>query len=95
MLAASLLIPTVRAYADDDSPGNHRQREALREDQRELAQLRDLCRREIRDKKRKIWQDRRDIYEKIVTGYDRNGRYEWRYGKRERYEYRDRHYDRD
>ena len=27
LLAAPLLIPSVRAYADDDSPGNHRQRE--------------------------------------------------------------------
>jgi hypothetical protein len=27
LLAASLLIPSVRAYADDNSPGNRRQRE--------------------------------------------------------------------
>ena len=33
LLADSLLIPSVRAYADDDSPGNDRQREALRQDQ--------------------------------------------------------------
>jgi hypothetical protein len=44
LLAAPLLIPSVRAYADDDSPGNHRQREALRQDQRKLAQLRDPVR---------------------------------------------------
>jgi hypothetical protein len=36
LLAASLIIPSVRAYADDNPPGNHRQREALRQDQREL-----------------------------------------------------------
>jgi len=44
LLAAPLLIPSVRAYADDDSPGNHRQREALRQDQRKLEQLRDPVR---------------------------------------------------
>ena len=44
LLADSLLIPSVRAYADDDSPGNHRQREALRQDQRKLEQLRDPVR---------------------------------------------------
>lgn len=31
-LAVSLLIPSGRAYADDDPPGNDRQREALRQD---------------------------------------------------------------
>ena len=42
LLAASLIVPSVRAYADDDNPpGNHRQREALRQDQRELQELRD------------------------------------------------------
>ena len=107
LLAASLLIPTVRSYADDDPPGNPRQREELRRDQRDLERLRDQRQREIRegdrreareysdkirDKRKEIWQDRRDIYgNDHDRRYDRDGRYGWRYGQGERYGYRDRH----
>jgi hypothetical protein len=113
LLAVSLVIPTVRSYADDNPPGNHRQREALRQDQRELERLRDQRRREIRegdrretreyndkirDKKKEIWQDRREIYgNDHDRRNDRDGRYGWWYGQGERYGYRDRQlrYDRD
>ena len=76
LLAASLLIPSGRSYADNP-PGNHKQREELRRDQRQLEdlrrrrnqELREGDRREareynekIRDQKREIRQDRRDIY---------------------------------
>ena len=107
LLAASLLIPSVRSYADDNPPGNHRQREELRRDQRDLERLRDQRQREIRegdrreareysdkirDKRKEIWQDRRDIYgNDYDRRYDRDGRYGWRYGQGERYGYRDRH----
>ncbi len=103
LLAASLLIPSVRAYADDNPPGNHRQREELRRDQRDLERLRDQRHREIRegdrreareynekirDKRKEIWQDRRDIYgNNHDRRYDGDDRYGWRYG--ERYGYRD------
>jgi len=88
LLAAALIVPSVRAYADDDNPpGNHRQREALRQDQRELQELRDRRhdeiregdRREareyqdkIRDKRKEIHNDRREIY-----GNDHDRRYGW------------------
>ena len=77
LLAASLVIPSVRAYADDNPPGNHRQREELRRDQQQLEQLRQRRNREIRegdkreareynekirDQQREIRQDRRAIY---------------------------------
>ena len=47
LLAAALLIPSVRAYADDNPPGNHRQREELRRDRQQLEQLRQRRNREI------------------------------------------------
>jgi hypothetical protein len=88
LLAASLIVPSVRAYADDDNPpGNHRQREALRHDQRELQELRDRRHDElregdkreareyqdkIRDKRNEIRNDRREIY-----GNDHDRRYGW------------------
>src|SRR5690242_15642736 len=94
LLAASLLIPSVRAYADDNPPGNHKQREELRRDQRQLDELRDRRRDElregdrreareynekIRDKRKEVWQDRRDIYgNDHGRRYDRDGRYGWR-----------------
>jgi len=49
LLAASLIVPSVHTYADDNPPGNHRQREALRQDQRELQELRDRRHDEIRE----------------------------------------------
>ena len=88
LLAASLIVPSVRPYADDDNPpGNHRQREALRQDQRELQELRDRRHDEIRegdkrerrdyqdkigDKRKEIHNDRREIY-----GNDHDRRYGW------------------
>jgi hypothetical protein len=77
LLAASLVIPSVRAYADDNPPGNHRQREELRRDQQQLEQLRQRRNREIRegdkreareynekirDQQREISRDRKSIY---------------------------------
>ena len=110
LLAASLVIPNARSYADDNPPGNHRQRE-LRHDQRDLERLRDQRRREnregdrreareynekIRDKKKEIWQDRKDIYgNDHDRRYDRDGRYGWRYRPGERYGYRDWYHDYD
>jgi hypothetical protein len=87
LLAASLIVPSVRAYADDNPPGNHRQREALRQDQRDLQELRDRRHDEvregdkreareyqgkIRDKRKEIHNDRREIY-----GNDHDRRYGW------------------
>lgn len=77
LLAGALIIPSVGAYADPNPPGNSRQREELRRDQRQLEQLRQRRdqelregdRREareynekIRDQQREIRQDRRAIY---------------------------------
>ena len=95
LLAASLIIPSVRAYADDNPPGNHRQREALRQDQRELQDLRDRRHDEIRegdkreareyqdkirDKRKEIRNDRREIYgndhDNRRYGWQRDGRYD-------------------
>jgi len=76
LLAASLMIPSGRGYADNPH-GNHRQRQELREDRQQLEalrrrrnqELREGDRREareynekIRDQKREIRKDRRDIY---------------------------------
>jgi len=75
LLAASLIMPSVRSYADDP-PGNHEQREELRRDQRQLDELqrrRNEERREgdkgdareyngkIHEQKREIRNDRKDI----------------------------------
>src|ERR1044072_4099564 len=95
LLAASLPISSVRAYADDNPPGNHRQREALRQDQRELQDLRDRRHDEIpegdkregredqdkiRDKRKEIRNDRREIH-----GNNHDRRYGWdRDGRRDR-----------
>ena len=77
LLAASLIIPSVRAYADPNPPGNHRQREELRRDQQQLEELRQRRNHEIRegdrreareynekirDQQKEIRQDRRAIY---------------------------------
>ena len=77
LLTVSLTIPIGSAYADRNPPGNHRQREELRRDQRQLEDLRRQRNREIRqgdrreareynekirDKRKEIYQDRRDIY---------------------------------
>lgn len=88
LLAGSLLIPSMNAFADRDPPGNHQEREELRDDFRRLERLRqrrDQERREgdwreareydekIRDQQREIWQDRRDLY-------DRDGYRRWHRG---------------
>jgi uncharacterized protein HemX len=106
LLASTLIIPAVGVYADDNPPGNHKQREELRHDQRDLEQLRDRRRDElregdrreareyqekIRDKQKEIRQDRREIYgNDHDRRYDRDGRSGWRYGYGDRYGYRDR-----
>ena len=76
-LAASLLIPIARGYAGDNPPGNHQQRQELREDVQRLDQLKRQRDRElrqgdrreareynekIRDQQREIRQDQRQIY---------------------------------
>jgi len=88
LLAAALSIPSVRAYADDNPPGNHRQREELRRDQQQLEQLRQRRYREIRegdkreareynekirDQQREISRDRKSIYGDR-DGWRRDGR---------------------
>jgi hypothetical protein len=94
LLAAALIVPSARAYADDNPLGNHREREALRHDQRELQELKDRRHDEIRegdkreareyqdkirDKQKEIRNDRRDIY-----GNDHDRRYGWqRDGRRD------------
>jgi len=87
LLAGSLIIPSASAFADKDPPGNHRQRQELRDDMRRLEDLRrerDRARRhgnrhsardydeKIRDQRREIWQDRRDIYGQNRYRWDRD-----------------------
>src|SRR5437773_10703680 len=78
LLTVSLMIQIGHAYAGGNPPGNHRQREELRRDQRELQELRQRRNRElragdrreareynekIRDKQRELYRDRTEIYE--------------------------------
>jgi hypothetical protein len=49
LLTASMTVPTGRSYADDDRPGNREQRQELREDSRDLQQLRRQRDRELRE----------------------------------------------
>ena len=78
LLAASLLIPSVRAHADNDRPGTAKQRHELREDLQELEQLKRQRDRElrqgdkreareynekIRDQQREIRRDKKEIYQ--------------------------------
>jgi len=85
LLAGSLLIPSANAFADRyDPPGNRWEREELRDDLRRLDRLRQRRDRErrqgdwreareydekIRDQRREIWQDRRDLYDRGRYGY--------------------------
>ena len=77
LLTVSLMGPLGTAYAGDNPPGSHRQREELRRDQRDLQELRQQRNRElregdrreareynekIRDKQRELYRDRREIY---------------------------------
>lgn len=90
LLAGSLIIPSAIAFADKDPPGNHRQRQELRDDMRRLEQLRREREHErrrgnwrsardydekIRDQRREIWQDRRDIYGDNRHRWDRDNWY--------------------
>ena len=61
LLAASLLIPSGRSYADNP-PGNHKQREELRRDQRQLEELRQRRNQELREGDRR---EAREYNEKI------------------------------
>jgi hypothetical protein len=77
-LTASMMVPTGRSYADDDPPGNRGQRQELREDSRDLQQLRRQRDRELREgdtdeareynekirrQEGEVRQDRRQIYQ--------------------------------
>jgi hypothetical protein len=92
LLAATLFIPNVRAYADDDPPGNHREREALRRDQQQLKELRQRRNQELRE------GDRREAreYNDKIRDVQKNIRRDRRdiYGDRDE-RHRDRHHDRD
>ena len=101
LLTVSLMIPIGRAYAGGNPPGNHREREELRRDQRQLEDLRQQRNRElpqgdrreareynekIRDKQKEIYRDRREIY----GDNDRRGRdYGWWGRDRDRDHYYD------
>jgi hypothetical protein len=102
LLTVSLMIPIGRAYAGDNPPGNHREREELRRDQRQLEDLRQQRNRElrqgdrreareynekIRDKRKEIYRDRREIYG------DNDGRRDRDYGWWRRDRDRDHYYD--
>ncbi|TMA56184.1 MAG: hypothetical protein E6J73_21655 [Deltaproteobacteria bacterium] len=49
LLAGSLTIPSGRVYANENPPGNHRQREELRRDRQQLEQLRQRRNHELRE----------------------------------------------
>ena len=102
LLTLSLMIPIGRAYAGGNPPGNHREREELRRDQRQLEDLRQQRNRElrqgdrreareynekIRDKQKEIYRDRREIYG------DNDGRRGRDYGWWRRDRDRDHYYD--
>ena len=87
LLAASLMIPSVRGYADSDPPGNRRQRQELREDLQQLEELKQQRKREIRqgdrreareydekirDQQREIRRDRRELYGQARGRWDRD-----------------------
>ena len=106
LLTVSLMIPVGRAYAGPNPPGNHRQREELRRDQRDLdelvrrrnQELREGDRREareynekIRDKQREIRRDRRDIYGRDDGRWGRD--YGWWGRDRDRDHYYDHYFD--
>ena len=78
LLAASLTIPMGRAYADLDPPGNHREREELREDVQRLDRLTMQRNRELREGD---FREAREYDEKI-----RDQRREVRSDWRERYD---------
>ena len=77
LLASSFTIPIGRAYADLDPPGNHRERQELRQDSRQLDRLTVQRNRElregdfreareydekIRDQRREVRRDWRELY---------------------------------
>ena len=93
LMAAAIAIPTGRAVAADP-PGNREQRQELREDVQELQRLRRARDREIRqgdyhdareyndkirDQRREVQEDRRDIYRSDRA--DRDWYRDWRWGR--------------
>lgn len=62
LLAASVMISGGRGDASADPPGNHRQREELRQDNRELQELRRQRDRELREGD---WREARQYEDKI------------------------------
>ena len=93
LMAAAIAIPTGRAFAADP-PGNRQQRQELREDVQELQRLRRARDREIRqgdyhdareyndkirDQRREVQQDRREIYRSDRA--DRDWYRDWRWGR--------------
>ena len=90
LLAASLTIPMGRAYADVDPPGNKRERQELREDVQRLDRLTMQRNRElrqgdfreareydekIRDQRREIRRDWRELYRDNDGGWHSERRY--------------------
>ena len=90
LLAASLTIPMGRAYADLDPPGNKRERQELREDVQRLDRLTMQRNRElrqgdfreareydekIRDQRREVRRDWRDLYRDDDGGWHSERRY--------------------
>ena len=93
LMAAAIGIPSARVLAADP-PGNRQQRQELREDVQELQRLRRARDREIRqgdyhdareynekirDQRREIQEDRRDIYRSDRA--DRDWYRDWRWGR--------------
>ena len=90
LLATALTIPMGRAYADLDPPGNHRERQELREDLQQLDRLTMQRNRElrqgdfreareydekIRDQRREVRRDWRDLYRDNHDGWHSERRY--------------------
>ena len=90
LLAASLTIPMGRAYADVDPPGNKRERQELREDLQQLDRLTMQRNRElrqgdfreareydekIRDQRREVRRDWRELYRDDDGGWHSERRY--------------------
>jgi hypothetical protein len=90
LLAASLTMPMGRAYADLDPPGNKRERQELREDVQRLDRLTMQRNRElrqgdfreareydekIRDQRREVRRDWRELYRDDDSGWHSERRY--------------------
>ncbi|SRR6187431_3031438 len=90
LLAASLAIPMGHAHADLDPPGNKRERQELREDMQQLDRLTMQRNRElrqgdfreareydqkIRDQRREVRRDWRELYRDNDGGWHSERRY--------------------